>query len=288
MSSVYRYEEIVGFTPPSPETFAQEVGAVRQDLRRLHEQGLLTGGLIMGSATSDPSTRSDIDVTVAATQISPELLAGIAAMQRGVRERSGIPVDPLCFTEDQLRSGEHPISETEIAWFRLLGDRLPENVIGTNPFQMMQSNGHDPLEDADAYFTRYAMRLEQTARDASAAPEGLLEAILNAPHKLGRLGVGTLVYAGRLPRATLMSTNKADIARAVSETFGTNDPAVAALYADLTAASSAYTKLVEEVREGRVDQAAYEQLVTAAINDGLPKALALAVKMQAAYRSHLA
>lgn len=287
MSRVYRYDEIVHLPQPGIEDFARELGFARTSLDAMHQAGDISGAFLYGSAMADPNPRSDIDVMISTPVMTDEVMLGIRGMTQAIYNRSGIPVDVACFTENDLGNGNHNFyREHLLTWFKQLGTQHPENIVGRHPAEITQPLDEDLLASINTMLNATIHTYRATfmqGRDPN--PEATLETILNLPHKAGRETIGALLVRGRIPADSLNSTRKLSIAAAVEKIFGPEDPAIVDLCAAIARQSSEYTAFVDFVHQGGADRTTYENYVRDMIEDSLPKAILLAGKIQHAFQS---
>jgi predicted nucleotidyltransferase len=287
MSRVYRYDEIIHLPRPGIEDFARELDFARASLDAMHQSGDISGAFLYGSAITDPNPRSDIDVMVSTPAITDNVMIGVRSMTRAIYNRSGIPVDVACFTENDLRCGHHNYyREHLLTWFEQLGARHPENIVGRHPAEITQPLSEDLFAGINTVLGDFLHTYQATFMQGhDPNPEATLETILNLPHKAGREAIGALLVRGRIPADSLNSTRKFSIAAAVEKVFGPGDPAIIDLYATVADRSSEYTAFVDFVHQGGADREAYEKYVRDMIESSLPNAILLAAKMQRAFQS---
>lgn len=284
MARIYNYEEIQQFPPPTAETFAAELTHLRIDLTDMYEQVQFSGAFIFGSATYGASTeRSDIDVIVATPELTFDLMDGVRALRSTVYNRSGIPVDLLCRTEHELSSGEHgQYREPFIGWAQQQAEKYPNNVIGVNPVSLMRPPQTDIIHDIGTYLSLRIQELGK-AYTNGADSQDILRDVLNTPLRLGRQSVAALQHRGYIAAGTLTSADRGSVIRAVEESLGAHEPEIPLLCQKLQEVAETYAQLVEGVRSDGVTEEEYEQRIHDAAVAGLPKALALAIKMRDAY-----
>lgn len=289
MSEVYRYEQILalpGECQRNQENFNYGLDVAYGGMQRLVEKGQLYGALFYGSAVFDGTNQtSDIDVFLAVHAFDAETTFNLKALVGRVNELTGVPLGLTGYTVEDLQNGRHWERAAKIDTLFQLAEERPDLVAGNNPLEVLRPLEQDLLADVDDYLTNRLR--EMTWSDLQGCvknPEGVLEAVFNAPHRAGRKSLSALIHAGRLPEAVLPDMKKPTIARAVAETYGVADPAVTELNTDIQAEFDRYLILVDQVRAGHISADEYNQLIRASLSASLPLAIDYIRRLQIQYR----
>lgn len=289
MSRVYRYEELALTPLATPESFHREVIDIKQSLGSLVVDGAISGAFLYGSAIADANPRSDIDLLVATPAITQATRDGLRAVSTGIYERSGIPVDISCFSETSLTTGNHGYYRANLLmWLKTLSAKSPENVIGSNPVDLIKPLEGDLIDAIDSDLTKQKHVFEMAYMKGHVLhPEALLETILNFPHKAGRECISALLMHGYIPPAIIKDARKDSVARVVGETLGSQDPRLRVLYGHLVADFGRYTEFADEAIGSGITRDEYGQAIATTIQEDLPVAIELADRMQTAYRQQV-
>lgn len=286
MTRICRYENL---TFPEPEAFGHELDFVRGTLSDLHDENVISGAFIYGSATSkgDANPCSDIDLLVTSPTPTTDLGVNLREMTTTVHERSGIPVDVTYFTEAQLVTGAHGFYRRNLAyWLRLQAKQRPENVIGRDPTEHIKPLEEDLLTSIDVELGQLSHYFEMSYMKGSGVDnEELLEKILNYPHKAGRECISALFMEGIIPPEVVKDARKKDVGAMIEQVFGTIDPTLMELYKDISSDLNRYTEFASSVRTLGISKDEYEQALAATTADNLSKAVELSKRMQIAFRN---
>lgn len=282
MTRVLRYEEAILL-----ETYPKDIDPaeeLRGQLYELHEKEVILGGLIYGSTTfSGHNPASDIDLLVAVDDRNNATTQALRKLTASVHRQSGIFTELVAYTPQELRDGNHHMRENMVRYLDTQALETPENVIGDNPVDYISLIKKDLIDDTAGYFEPAAFMLQaEYMWSPLKDPEGMLQNIINIPHRSARRTIATLQARQILPHTVMPNMRKSVISAAAHEVYA-HDERLIELYDDVHGSLHNYLKFLGRVAQGDITREEYDQVISATIVEDAPKAVELLHRMKNAF-----